>query len=150
MKQKLKTTTSWVAGLALAGLSSCSSLPDVATSALTSGTGAYLGHELTDGKPEGALLGAVSGVAAGALFNHSREKGKEKAYSSGYDKGRSDEVKRLYWVQKSLHREDEFGMGFGTGSGLMPSLFEMPVPEHLASDGTIIEPHTQIIEVLEP
>ena len=150
MEPILKKITSGFAALALAGLSSCSSLPDVATSALTGGTGAYLGHELADGKPEGALLGAVSGVAAGALFNQSREKGKEKAYSSGYNKGRSDEVKRLYWIQKSLHREDEFGMGFGTGSGLMPSLYEMPVPEHVASDGTVIEPHTQIIEVLEP
>ena len=150
MEPKLKTTTSWLAALALTGLSSCSSLPDVATSALTGGTGAYLGHELTGGTPEGALLGAVSGVAAGALFNHSREKGKEKAYATGYDKGRSDEVKRLYWVQKSLHREDEFGMSLGAGSLLMPSLFEMPVPEHVASDGTVVESHTQIIEVLEP
>ncbi|MEZ5325849.1 MAG: hypothetical protein R3F19_12405 [Verrucomicrobiales bacterium] len=80
------------------------------------------------------------------MLNHSRETGKVKAYTSGYDKGRSDEVKRLYWVQRNLHRGDEFG----GGGSLTPSYYEIPVPEHISSDGTIIEPHTEIIEVLEP
>lgn len=127
-------------------LASCSSMPRAATNALTASTGAFLGHELTDGEPEGALLGAAAGVAAGEWLNHTRETGHVNAFASGYDKGRSDEVKRLYWVQKALHRGDEFG---GTSS-LTPSFYEIPVPEHVSSDGTIIEPHTEIIEVLEP
>ncbi|MCB1095972.1 MAG: hypothetical protein KDN22_10395 [Verrucomicrobiae bacterium] len=127
-------------------LASCASMPRAATNAMTAGTGAFIGHELSDGEPVGALLGAATGVVAGELLNHSRETGKVKAYTSGYDKGRSDEVKRLYWVQRNLHRGDEFG---GVGS-LTPSYYEIPVPEHISSDGTIIEPHTEIIEVLEP
>ena len=130
----------------LSVLASCSSMPRAATNALTASTGAFLGHELTDGKPEGALLGAAAGVAAGEWLNHSRETGQVKAFASGYDKGRSDEVKRLYWVQKALHRGDEFG---GVDSPT-PAYYEIPVPEHVSSDGTIIESYTEIIEVLEP
>ena len=151
----MKTKTILLARLAVVTLAvflcNCSSVPQAATSALLGGAGAYVGHEITEGEPEGALLGAVAGAGAGALVNHARERGKERSYNAGYDKGRSDEVKRLYWVQKSLHRGDEFGMDYGGGSaGLTPSYYEVPVPEHVASDGTIIEPHTEVIEVLEP
>ena len=83
-------------------------------------------------------------------LNHTRETGQRKAYQFGYDKGRSDEVKRLYWVQKNRHRGDDFGYGADGQQTLTPSFYEIPVPEHVASDGTIIEPHTEIIEVLEP
>ncbi len=105
-----------------------------------------MGHELTEGQPEGALLGAATGVLAGETLNHLNENREVQAYQSGYDKGRSDEVKRLYWVQKNLHR-DEFG---GGAEVLTPAYYEIPVPEHVSSDGTIIEGHSEIIEVLEP
>jgi len=153
MKPQTITRTS-VVRLVLLGfciaLASCNSLPDTASNAILGGTGAYLGHEIGNGEPEGALLGAVAGVATGAVLNRARERGREKAYTSGYDKGRSDEVKRLYWVQKNLHRGDEFAPGFGGGTSLTPSFYEIPMPEHVSSDGTIIEAHSQIIEVLEP
>ena len=139
----IAATVGWLATvLAITFLNSCSSVPRAATNAALAGTGAFIGHEVS----EGALLGAAAGVVAGELLNHTQETGKAKAYTSGYDKGRSDEVKRLYWVQRNLHRGDEFG---GAGS-LTPSYYEIPVPEHVNSDGTIIEPHTEIIEVLEP
>ncbi len=151
MKPIAKTSPILLGLLALSLLASCSSIPEAATYALTGATGAYLGHEMTDGGPEGALLGAATGVAAGAIVNQVREGGERKAYGTGYDKGRSDEVKRLYWVQKNLHRGDEFGFsGPGVSSILTPSYYEIPVPEHVSQDGTIIEQHTQIIEVLEP
>ena len=136
-------------GAALIALvcNSCSGLPDAATNTITGATGAYIGHEISDGEPLGAVVGAASGVTVGALVNSSRKRTEQKAYVSGYDKGRSDEVKRLYWIQKRLHEGDEFGVG---GSGLVPSFYEVPVPEHVNSDGTIIEAHTQVIEVLEP
>lgn len=138
-----------LAPIALISLASCSSMPRAATNALTAGAGAFVGHELTSGEPEGALLGAAAGVAAGEVLNHSRETSERKAFTVGYDKGRSDEVKRLYWVQKRLHQGDEFADGTGA-SEFSPSFYEIPVPEHVSSDGTIIEPHTEIIEVLEP
>ena len=45
------------------------------------------------------------------------------------------------------HRD---GLGDATSPTLTPSYYEIPVPEHVSSDGTIIEAHTEIIEVLEP
>ena len=146
----MKLYTKLVAlGAALLALchSSCTGLPDAATSAATGATGAYVGYEITDGEPEGAVIGAATGVVTGSLINASRKRSEQKAYSSGYDKGRSDEVKRLYWMQKRMHEGDDYGVG---GSGLTPSFYEVPVPEHVNSDGTIIEAHTQVIEVLEP
>ena len=138
----------WLSGLLTAfTLCNCSSVPRAATNAATAGAGAFIGHEMSDGEPEGALIGAAAGVVAGELIDQSRETAKVNAYQTGYAKGRSDEVKRLYWIQKNLHR-DEYGDA--SFSGLTPSYYEIPVPEHVSSDGTIIEPHTEIIEVLEP
>jgi len=147
MKLTFLTTTGSIALLATGMLPSCSSLPDAATNAALGGAGAYLGHELSDGEPIGSLLGAVAGVTSGALLNHHRAEAKEEAHASGYALGRSDEVKRLYWVRKNLHRLAE---GDGLAESPIPSYYEMPVPRHVASDGTVIEPHTKVIEVLEP
>ena len=52
------------------GLGACQSAPKDTTTALLGAAGAYLGSELSDGEPEGALLGAAAGVAAGSLLNH--------------------------------------------------------------------------------
>ena len=102
-------------------LASCTSMPGAATNAITAGSGAFVGHELSGGEPEGALLGAAAGVVTGELLNHSREQGKRDAYSRGYDKGRSDEVKRLYWVQKGLHQGDEFAVAERAQNSRLPS-----------------------------
>ena len=150
LMKRINTTERWLTWLALVALlftSSCTGLPDAATNTITGATGAYIGHEITDGEPLGAVVGAAGGVVAGTLVNSSRKRAEEKAYVSGYDKGRSDEVKRLYWLQKRMHEGDDYGVG---GSSLTPSFYEVPVPEHVNSDGTIIEAHTQVIEVLEP
>jgi hypothetical protein len=124
-------------------LSSCGTARPAVVNVLLGGAGAYLGNELTEGEPEGALLGAAAGIAAGSLLNHWDETGKTRAFRSGYEKGRSDEVKRLYWIQKRMHEGD------GGGDGLYRGYYEIPVPQHVASDGTLIEQHTQIVEVVE-
>ena len=139
MKKRLLTM---MMPLALA-VTSCGTAKPAVTNALLSGAGAYIGNEFTDGEPEGALLGAAAGVAAGALLNYWEEAGKTGAFRSGYDKGRSDEVKRLYWIQKRMHAGD------GERDGLYRGYYEIPVPEHVASDGTLIEQHTQVVEVVE-
>ncbi|MEZ5325850.1 MAG: hypothetical protein R3F19_12410 [Verrucomicrobiales bacterium] len=45
-------------------LASCASMPRAATNAVTAGTGRVIGHELSDGEPVGALIGAATGVVA--------------------------------------------------------------------------------------
>ncbi|MEZ5325761.1 MAG: hypothetical protein R3F19_11950 [Verrucomicrobiales bacterium] len=133
-----------VAAMAVAlAMTACGTTKPAVTNALLGGAGAYVGNEFTDGEPEGALLGAAAGVAAGSLLNHWEEVGKTGAFRSGYEKGRSDEVKRLYWIQKRMHE------GGADGDGLYRGYYEIPVPEHVAADGTLIEQHTQVVEVVE-
>lgn len=105
--------------------------------------GAVLGNELGEGKPAAVALGALGGVAAGSALGQWQEAGERKAFASGYDQGRSDEVKRLYWSAKRLHENH-------SGTPIVErAYYEVPVAEHVASDGTIIEAHTQVVEVVE-
>jgi hypothetical protein len=124
-------------------LTGCQSMPENAMQAASGAVGAYIGHEVSDGKPEGAVLGAATGAVASTAFNHWKDTGEKKAYATGYESGRSDEVKRLYWISKRLHEGDDSG-GLGRG------FYEIPVPEHVTKDGVIIEQHTQVVEVIEP
>ena len=64
-------------------------------------------------------------------------------YQEGYNKGRSDEVKTLYWAQRDLHRATE------EDGQLRRKLVEIPVDESRASDGTVIEAHHRVVEVVE-
>ena len=63
----MKTITNLLARLGVLALavilSNCSSVPDAATNAVLGGAGAYIGHGITDGEPEGALLGSFAGIA---------------------------------------------------------------------------------------
>ena len=125
-------------------LASCQSLPKAATQAVAGAAGAYIGHEVSGGEPEGAVLGAAAGAVAGTAFDYWKDSGERKAYSTGYVKGQSDEVKRLYWITKRLHEGD------GIDGGLNRGYYELPVPEHVSRDGVVIEAHTQVVEVIEP
>ena len=69
---------------------------------LSGAAGAYIGHEVSGGEPEGAVLGAVAGALAGTAFDYWKDSGGRKAYSTGYVTGQSDEVKRLCWIMKRL------------------------------------------------
>ena len=123
---------------------SCQSLPQAVTPAITGATGAFLGHELSEGEPTGAILGAAAGVAAGTAVNYWTQDTQRKAYSSGYQRGQRDEVKRLYWASKRIHEGDGMGEDFHRG------YYEIPVPEHVTRDGVVIDAHTQVVEVIEP
>jgi hypothetical protein len=144
MKHRIPTL--FCMALAL-GASACQSTPEAATSALLGAAGAYIGSEIADGEPEGALLGAAAGVAAGVVVNHWQESAEKDAYLDGYDRGRNDEVKRLYWASKRLHNAELYGRG--PSDGLERSYYEVPVPAHVAGDGVIIEGHRQVIEIVE-
>ena len=95
--------------------SSCQSLPRGATQALSGAAGAYLGHELSGGDPVGAVVGAATGAVAENTVNYWTENREQKAFSNGYQKGRSDEVKKLYWASKRIHERDGMGEDFHRG-----------------------------------
>src|SRR2546423_761127 len=80
-----------------------------ASSSLMSG-GAYFGHELSNGDPLAPAAGAAGGVLLSEGLHYAAGKEAEKAYATGYDKGKSDAVKQQYWLYVSMqHQRSQVG-----------------------------------------
>jgi hypothetical protein len=77
------------------------SLSDVALGA----GGAYLGHELSNCDPLATAAGVAGGVIVSEGLHQAAKKQSEKAYATGYDKGKSDAVKQQYWLFVSMQRQ---------------------------------------------
>src|SRR6266487_1641251 len=80
-----------VAGL-FAGCAATRPISDVALGA----GGAYLGHEISNGDPLVTAAGAAGGVVVSETLHYAAKKQADKAYATGYDKGKSDAVKQQY------------------------------------------------------
>ena len=134
------------AGLAsflLVALTGCEATQHAAIDAGAAGTGAAIGYEVDKKNPYGAAIGGAAGLLVGEAANYGISAQKKMQYQEGYNKGRSDEVKTLYWAQRDLHRATE------EDGQLRRKLVEIPVDESRASDGTVIEAHHRVVEVVE-
>ncbi len=106
MQKKLIINTSrlllltLVAGL-FAGCAATRPISDVAFGA----GGASLGRELSNGDPLATAAGAAGGVIVSETLHYAARKQAEKAYATGYDKGKSDAVKQQYWLYVSLQKQ---------------------------------------------
>ncbi len=89
---------------ALALLAGCTSTRPLSDAVLGAG-GAFLGHELSDGDPVATAAGAAGGVLLSEGVHYLARKETQKAYASGYDKGKSDAVKQKYWLYVSLQKQ---------------------------------------------
>lgn len=49
--------------------------------------------------------GAAAGVLVSEGLHHAAKKQSQKAYATGYDKGKSDAVKQQYWLYVSMQRQ---------------------------------------------
>ena len=102
--------------------------------------GAYLGHELSDGNPVATAAGAAGGVLISEGLHFAAKKQSEKAYLTGYEKGRSDAVKQQYWLyvsmQRARNRTDNV------------RLFEVTLPEQRI-DGVIFKSTTKQLRIEE-
>ena len=98
MKNKLITNASKLLLLTvIAGLfAGCAATRPISDVALGAG-GAYLGHEISKGDPLVTAAGAAGGVVVSETLHYAAKKEAGKAYSTGYDKGKSDAVKQQYW-----------------------------------------------------
>ncbi|MEN3940312.1 hypothetical protein WJU23_03385 [Prosthecobacter sp. SYSU 5D2] len=90
----------------------------------------------------GLITGAVAGYAAGAISDSFAKKEIRERYMDGYNKGRSDAIKELYWVKRDAERPSE-------DSSIQRRYYEVPVPEHVTTDGVLVEPKKVVIEVVE-
>ena len=141
MKTKLITNASRLILLALvAGLiAGCSATRPISDVALGAG-GAYLGHELSDGDPLLTAAGAAGGVIVSETLHYAAKKQAEKAYATGYDKGKSDAVKQQYWLYVSMQRQRN-----QVGS---VRLYPVQLPEQRI-DGVTFQPSTKLLRIEE-
>lgn len=108
-------------------------------------TGALAGAEFSKNESEGTRLAATGAAAAGAyLFGQFIENGfkdeKAKEYKAGYDLGRSNSVKELYWLYQKMHEAEE-------GEVQRSRIYELPVL--YPSDGIKRVPDTVTLSVTE-
>ncbi len=126
-----------IASIAL--LTGCAATRTISDVGLGAG-GAVLAHELSDGNPVATAAGAAGGVILSEGLHYAARKQSEKAYVTGYEKGRSDAVKQQYWLyvdmQKPRNRVDNV------------RLYEVQLPEQRI-DGVIFKSSTKYLRIEE-
>ncbi|MFO1514441.1 MAG: hypothetical protein U1F83_16295 [Verrucomicrobiota bacterium] len=141
MKTKLINNASKLLSLVLvAGLfTGCAATRPIGDVALGAG-GAYLGHELSDGDPLITAAGAAGGVIVSETLHYAAKKQADKAYASGYDKGKSDAVKQQYWLYVSLQQR--------RNQVANVRLYPVQLPEQRI-DGVMFQPSTKLLRIEE-
>lgn len=124
----LITLIAVTAGILLCGCSSTQIAQTSASSLLAPALGlggALVGSYVAQDEDEGTRLAATGAAAAGAfLLGQFIENGfkeeKAKEYKAGYDLGRSNSTKELYWLYQKLHQAEE-------GESTRSRIYELPV-----------------------
>ena len=117
----------------------CAATRPISDVALGAG-GAYLGHELSHGDPLITAAGAAGGVVVSEGIHYAAKKQSDKAYASGYDKGKSDAVKQQYWLYVSMQKQRN-----QAGS---VRLYPVQLPEQRI-DGVTFQPSTKLLRIEE-
>ena len=103
MKTKfiLLTFQSLLGAAVISLFAGCSAIRPIDDAALGAG-GAYLGNNFSHGNPAATVAGAAGGVLISESLHYAAKSQSDKAFTSGYDKGKSDAVKQQYWLYVSL------------------------------------------------
>lgn len=117
----------------------CAATRPISDAVLGAG-GAFLGHELSDGNAIATAAGAAGGVLLSEGLHFLAKKETQKAYSAGYDKGKSDAVKQQYWLYVSLQRQRNRVESV--------RLYPVQLPEQRL-DGVIFQPTTKWLRIEE-
>ena len=124
----------------VAGLfAGCATTRPISDAAFGAG-GAYLGHELSDGDPLATAAGAAGGVIVSETLHYAAKKQAEKAYATGYDKGKSDAVKQQYWLYVSMQKQRNQVSNV--------RLYPVQLPEQRI-DGVIFQSSTKLLRIEE-
>ena len=116
----------------------CAAVRPVSDAALGAG-GGLIANQLSHGNTGITAAGAAGGVllSEGAFYLSGKQT--DKAYVTGYEKGRSDAVKQQYWIL--VHQQQQ--------QKTLPeniSLYAIPIPEQTI-DGTILNPTTKYLRI---
>jgi hypothetical protein len=138
----MKPTTLVLPIVALMFLSGCAGMTRLATDTIAMGAGALAGNKLSKGNPLITAAGGAGGLLVGETLNYVNNGNTKKAYTTGFDKGRSDAVKQQYWVminqQKAAEGQEKAHI----------SLYDIPVPEQQI-DGVILKPTVKTLRIEE-
>jgi hypothetical protein len=122
-------------------LNGCAATRPIGDLAMGAG-GAALASEFSNGNPAITAAGAAGGVLVSEGLHYASQKQAEKAYTAGYEKGRSDAVKQQYWIlvnqQKEKAEQNQENVRY----------YEIPVPEQTI-DGAILNPTTKLLRIEE-
>lgn len=121
-------------------LASCagSNSSRILTNTLSGAGGAIIGNKLSDGDIGWTAAGAAAGILTSEGIQHLGNKKNQKAYGTGYDKGRSDAVKQQYWLMVDAQSQESSNAEF--------TFYQIPVPEHQAV-GTSLLPSLQSLRI---
>lgn len=107
--------------------------------------GGLVGLYATDGEDIGTQLTATGAAAAGSYLlgqfieNDFKEE-KAKEFKTGYDLGRSNSIKELYWLTQKLHQAQD-------GDQPQSQVFEIPI-QH-PNDGVNYTPDSVQLSVIK-
>ncbi len=119
----------------------CAAVTRPVTDVALGAGGAALGGELSHNNPMAIAGGAAGGVLLGEGLHYANSKQNDKAYQTGYDKGRSDAVKQQYWLYVSMQQAKAGGEG-------RIRLYQVHLPEQVI-DGVIFKPTTENLRIEE-
>ena len=122
-------------------LTGCAASRPISDLAMGAG-GAALGSEMSHGNLAITAAGAAGGVLVSEGLHYASQKQAGNAYTSGYEKGRSDAVKQQYWILVNQQKEK------AEKSQEHVRYYEIPVPEQTI-DGTILNPTTKLLRIEE-
>jgi hypothetical protein len=104
--------------------------------------GGVIGNKLSKGDLTTTAL-AAGGAGVGAdLLQGAYSTQTKKQVQAGYDQGRSDSTKQLYWASQRLQAPA------ARGEGVNYSEYEIPIPEQTI-DGVIYKPTTKVLRIAE-
>jgi hypothetical protein len=116
----------------------CAMVRPVTDIAAGAGGGA-LASNLSHGNVGITAAGAAGGVLLSEGANYLAGKAADNAYTTGYEKGRSDAVKQQYWIL--VHQQQQQRTLLEN-----VSLYAIPIPEQNI-DGVILNPTTKYLRI---
>jgi len=113
------------------------------TTASTTTAGAIAGFAIDDDSIESPALGALGGFAIGEVLGARNGRLEKAAYEKGYEEGVSRSAKLDYWKLRNEHVASD------SDPDVDRHLYEIPVPKHTTADGTVIDSHYRVVEIID-
>jgi hypothetical protein len=127
-------------GLAVAGLTGCSTAGGMASDIGLAGAGGALAYELSDGDIGVTAAGATGGYLVSKLAQSQVKKAINKAEQRGYDRAMNQAVKQQYWIIQNQQRS------FETNQSDSARFVPVQLPE-TTINGVILNPSVEYLRV---